>query len=1380
MSLHVRSLLVLFLGSLLPTVAHSQTRSAWVDIIASEVVQTRGERYIAPAQARYVRAIVEALRAELASAATGTILQVRQAQSLISLPAPEGGMAQFRILEVPVMHPDLQARYPMIRTYSGVGVDDAAVTLKLDITPNGIHAMVTSAERKTWFIDPVLQGDVTLCQVYQRDQLTRSPSEPPMTCSYDQENDIAVESARTREWIQQMGIDRVGDCQMRTYRLALACTGEYANFHGSNSTNNDKSFALGAMVTTMNRVNDMFERDATLTMEMVGNTDLLVFLNGATDPYDDGDGSAMLGQNQTQCTNLIGSANYDIGHVFSTGGGGIASLNSPCSSSNKARGVTGQGSPIGDAFDIDYVAHEMGHQYGGNHTQNNSCNRASSAAVEVGSGITIMGYAGICAPNVGDHSIAMFGGYSMQEIAANITTGTSSTCPVTVSLAPEVAPQANAGVDRVIPKSTPFILTGSGTDANAGNTLTYSWEQMDNAVATMPPVSTNTGGPAWEPLLPKPTPVRYMPDLSAVIANTTPTWQVLSSVARTLSFRLTVRDNLANGGCNDQDDMKVTVNGASGPFLVTQPNTNLSWVGLSTQTVTWDVANTTASPVSCANVDILLSTDGGLTYTTTILTATPNDGSQSITVPNIATTTARIMVRANANIFYDISNTDFTITVPASPDYTLGVTSNTASVCRPANATYSVQVGSVLGYSEPVTLSASGLPAGAVAGFSPNPVTPGGTSTLTLSNTNGVALGAHAFTLNESSTSGPKNLALTLNVSTLPSAVALDAPANGAVDFSGPLSWIADPAASTYTVTIASDAGMTNVVETGSGITGTSFQPVIANVGNTTYHWQVRAENGCGNGPLSVVRSYTTADCQLVTVKINMDRYGNEITWSVVDGSSNVMASGGPYTQEASSGTYPQPDVVVCLPNGCYTLIVNDSYGDGLCCSSGNGSIAVVDPNGFVLAATPSAFTTVANVAFCSPATCVSALPYAEDFETGLGLWDQGVDDDIDWTRNSGGTQSSNTGPSADHSTGSGNYMYVESSDPNFPTKRADLVGPCFDLTGLATAELTFWYHMYGAAMGDLHVDVWDGGVWTMGVLTISGDQGNSWQPASVDLDGYVGGSIRVRFRAITGTNYTSDVAIDDIQLDGASPQDVQLDLKAWLEGPYDIGQMDDSLRFKNMLPLVEPYTDLGFVIVGDGGETTTSGVFAVTGSNAIVDWVQVELRSSADPTIIIATRAGLIQRDGDVVDVDGVSPLSFPIASGDHHIALRHRNHLGVMTANTFSLGGTVTSVDLRSGAVTLYGTEAVKDVSGAKLLWSGNCFPDDRVMYTGDDNDRDEILQRILGTVPTNTVTGYFIEDLNLDGIVKYTGAINDRDIILSNIGGVVPTNVRNEQLP
>ncbi|MCB0769244.1 MAG: hypothetical protein KDC00_02435 [Flavobacteriales bacterium] len=1352
----------------------TNAQSTWTEIPQERVSGLSGERRITPIKARIIELDVPAMRSRLANAPVGRLTDLSTGGINIELPTPQGGKAAFRIMEVPVMHPDLQARFPEIRTYTGVGVDDPGATVKMDLTPDGFHAMVLPGDRDAWYIDPLVVGNNSYHQVYTKRDF-RKVGAVQMSCAYDEVNDIEREQERTLGWIAQMGLERVGDCQLRTYRLALSCTGEYAAFHGGTVGG-----VMSAMVTTMNRVNGMFERDATLTMEMVANNDDLIFLNAGSDPFTNGSGGAMLGENQTTCDNIIGSANYDIGHVFSTGGGGVAYLNSPCNNSSKAGGVTGQSSPVGDPFDIDYVAHEMGHQYGGNHTQNNNCNRAGSAAVEVGSGITIMGYAGICAPNVGNNSIAMFGGYSMQEIAANVTAGTSSTCPTTESLSPQVAPTADAGPNRTIPRSTPFILTGSGADANGSNVLSYSWEQMDNAVATMPPTATNTGGPAWEPLLPKSTPVRYMPNLNAVIANTTPTWEVLSSVARTYNFRLTVRDNVADGGCNGQDNMVVTVNAASGPFLVTQPNTAVSWAGLSAQTVTWDVANTTASPVSCANVDILLSTDGGLTYPTTIITGTPNDGSQTITVPNQATTTARIMVRANGNIFYDISNTNFTITAPSVPDYTLEVTNNTATACRPNNTSYTIQVGSLAGYNSPVTLSLSGLPAGLNASFNPNPVTPAGTSTLTISNTGSGSIGTFPMTLNATSAAGPKNLALSLVISQTPAQTTLVSPADGATGVSGgsALTWNAVPEATSYDIQIATDAAMNNIVESGSGITGTSYQTALATQPTTTYFWFVQAVNSCGFGAPSAIRSYTTADCQNVTVKITMDRYGAESTWSIRDAANNVYASGGPYTTVGTNGEYPQPDINVCLPAGCYDLIVNDSANDGLCCAYGTGYIAVVD--GEIPLAFASTFTSSVTVNFCVPATCVSSLPYTEDFESGIGQWRQGYADDIDWTRISGGTPSNNTGPSADHTTGSGQYIYTEASDPNFPNKVAELYGPCVDLNGFTSAELKFWYHMFGANMGNLTVDVWNGSVWTNSIFTLTGAQGDSWQQATVDLGAYVGGTARIRFRGTTGSGFASDMAIDDIEIDGATVAEAQLSVKVWLEGPYEAGSMRDDLRANGLVPLGEPYTVMGFAQVGGGGETTTTPVLNVSGSNAIVDWVLVELRSTADPSIILATRCGLLQRDGDVVDVDGTSPLSFPVTSGNYHVAVRHRNHLGCMTANAVALGAATTVVDFRVAGTATFGTQARTVISGVYALWAGNSVLDDELKYTGSLNDRDAILFRIGGSVATAIVNGYYPEDANMDGEVKYTGASSDRDIILVNIGGTVPTNIRYEQLP
>ncbi|MBL0126546.1 MAG: hypothetical protein IPP83_03615 [Flavobacteriales bacterium] len=646
---------------LCPLSTTAQTRSgttAWWSNISERDVIVAGERRIVPDAYRIVRINGTALSDVLDGANSGTIPEMAvKADRTIALPMPDGSMARFRFMESSVMHPDLQAQLPMIRTYAGYGMDDPGATVRFDLTPHGFHAMVLSARHEAYFIDPYAYGNTTDLICYRKVDFHKELGHGFRFCAFDEVNDAEHIARRAQEVIESLEGARAGDCQFRTYRLALACTGEYAAFHGGTVP-----LVAAAMTTSLNRVNQIYERDATLTLQLVANNNSLIYLNSSTDPYSNGSGNTMLGQNISTCNSVIGSANYDIGHVFSTGGGGVAYLASVCTS-NKAGGVTGSSSPVGDPFDIDYVAHEMGHQFGGNHTQNNNCNRSSAAAVEVGSGITIMGYAGVCSPDVALHSDDMFGGYSLGEIHTFITGG-SHTCDAVTALG-NSSPTADAGADRVIPKSTPFVLTGTGTDANGADVLTYSWEQMNSTVATQPPVSTNTGGPCFRPFLPTTSDQRFFPDLGAIIANTTPTWEVLASVGRTYNFRLTVRDNAIGGGCNAQDNMVVTVNGTAGPFLVTAPNTAVTWPGQSMQTVTWNVAGTTASPVSCANVDILLSTDGGLTWPVTLLSATPNDGSATVDVPSIATTTARIVVKASGNIFFDMSNTDFTITAAA-------------------------------------------------------------------------------------------------------------------------------------------------------------------------------------------------------------------------------------------------------------------------------------------------------------------------------------------------------------------------------------------------------------------------------------------------------------------------------------------------------------------------------------------------------------------------------------------------------------------------------------------------------------------------------------------------------------------------------------------
>ena len=601
---------------------------------------------------------------------------------VVEFPTNNGVMQSFRVYEASVMEPALQAKHPNIRSYAAQGIDDPSAVARFSVSNLGVNVMISSPNYATVYIDPYTK-DKNYYIAYNIDKL---PADPNIFECLAEDNEIMNLP------FENLNAD---DGILRTFRLALACTGEYAVFHLNNqgidpsaSDAVKKAAVLSAMNTSMTRVNGVYERDVALTMVIIANNEDIIFLNGATDPYTNNQGGTMLGQNQTTIDNIIGNANYDIGHVFSTGGGGIASLRSPCNAGAKARGVTGLPAPIGDFYDIDYVAHEMGHQYGGNHTFNNSCgnNRNGSTAVEPGSGSSIMAYAGICPPNVQSNSDDYFTAISIQEMWSFIKNGTGQ-CAAQ-SNTNNLPPTADAGPDYTIPKSTPFILKGIATDPD-GDVLSHCWEQMDVQIAPMPPQNTSTVGPAFRTIDPLATPDRYMPALATVLNNQTQSvWEVVPSVGRQMRFRYTVRDNVAGGGSSASDNVFITTDGASGPFAVTSQGTPTTWTIGSTETITWDVAGTDMAPVSCANVDIWFSTDGGQTYPISIALNVPNTGSATVNVPNINTTTGRLMVMASDNIFYDLNNAVITI------DGTVGVDNftfdNFAVYPNPSNGTFNL------------------------------------------------------------------------------------------------------------------------------------------------------------------------------------------------------------------------------------------------------------------------------------------------------------------------------------------------------------------------------------------------------------------------------------------------------------------------------------------------------------------------------------------------------------------------------------------------------------------------------------------------------------------------------------------------------------------
>ena len=621
----------------------------WNDVSEANI-QTTGERVIKPVKFRTLNLNIPDLKSLLQSSPLEKNVLPKNSNSVISLPMPDGTFLRFKFVDSPIMEDGLAVQFPEIKTYMGQGIDDPYSSVRFDITPLGFHAMIFS-ERGTVFIDPYAKGDnFNYISYFKTDFRT----DKQMTCEVIDDGHMEKNHAPHTP-------DMLAEGQLRTYRTVIACTGEYAAYFGGT-----QAAALAAIVVSLNRVNGVYEKEASVRMVLVANNNLVVYTNSSTDPYTNGNGNTMLGQNQTTCDQQIGTANYDIGHVFSTGGGGVAFLGCVCVAGNKARGVTGSGAPVGDPYDIDYVAHEMGHQFGGNHTFNSttsSCgggNRNNNTAYEPGSGSTIMAYAGICgSTDLQPNSDPYFHTKSLDEIINYTSLAGGNSCPVTTNTGNHNPVVTMPPDGFAIPRSTPFELTGTATDQDL-DVLSYCWEQYDLGPGGAPGSPVNNA-PIFRSFNPVATGYRVFPKLSNLLNNTTTIGELLPTYDRSLTFRLTARDNRVGGGGRGTGTIAFGVDATAGPFLVTSPNTNVTWNTPYPQTVTWNVANTNAATVNCATVDILLSTDGGNTFPTVLVSGTANDGSQQVTLPNVNSTTARIKVKAVGNIFFDISNTNFTM-----------------------------------------------------------------------------------------------------------------------------------------------------------------------------------------------------------------------------------------------------------------------------------------------------------------------------------------------------------------------------------------------------------------------------------------------------------------------------------------------------------------------------------------------------------------------------------------------------------------------------------------------------------------------------------------------------------------------------------------------
>ena len=854
------------------SVSYSQT---W-ELTSPDKIANKGQKDINPTVFKVYNVDNEVIKSILwAAPLESTRVGLKESNTLIYVPMPDGTLDQFRMIEYAIGEKKLMEKFPDLKTFYGVSISNPYRVITADFTAFGFKAMISTPGESAVFVDNYQMGDYNNKIVYYKKD---NPRRERWFCGVKDE-DFNRSAGSNRSLL-------IGDCKIREYRLALSVTGEYTDFYipgpspptAADSTATNIALVHSAVVTSVNRVNGVYMQELGIRCILVANNNILYYFNPTTDGYTNTNGTTMLGQNQTKTDARIGTANYDIGHVFSTGGGGVASLNSPCSAGSKARGVTGSGAPVGDAFDIDYVAHEMGHQFGGNHTFAGSAlncggaNRNNSTAFEPGSGSSIMAYAGICSPeNVQNNSDATFHAISLQELKTFLLGGGG--CGQVVNPPGNTSPNVLTPASTFnIPVSTPFALTLNATD-NENNPLTYAWDQMNGVTGnvTTPPASTNIAGPMFRNIVPSTSTTRYFPNLTGILAGLTTSasgWEVLPSVARVMNFRGVVRDFTGLFGCNSEVNMVVNTIAAAGPFSITSNNSASTWLQGETRNITWNVAGTTANGINVAAVDVLYTTNNGSTFST-LLSGVSNDGSQNIVVPSANTTTGRYMVKAVGNVFLDINNADITIT-NGSPTYSLALDTYIKALCLGQSYVFTVTVSGFGGYSTPVNLSLSGLPAGMTASFSNNVVIPGNTTQLTITNTSAVS---GLFSLSLDCLSGAINNVMDFTIQSLLSVApfSLTSPVNNATaQIPTPtFSWEAATNATSYQFQLSRKSDFSSTILNIQGLVSTSYTPVTDLLGFSEYFWRVRAGNDCGFGPWTGAFKFETELC-LTTTSANV------------------------------------------------------------------------------------------------------------------------------------------------------------------------------------------------------------------------------------------------------------------------------------------------------------------------------------------------------------------------------------------------------------------------------------------------------------------------------------------------------------------------------
>jgi len=631
-----------------------------------------------------------------------------QAQAIV-IPTPDRKFMNFHIWKSPMMEKELADRYPDIQTFTAVSDDDPAVTAKIEYTVFGFSALIYNGSN-TFFIDAYNHDvDGYYVAYYKKDFYSAIQTAPCLVTEADQikpsDNSTPVE-LNTEDG--GTTANKINGSVRHIYRLALSCTGEYAvSVGGANPT---KQQILSIMVASVDRINGYYEREFSVKMNLIGNNDAIIYLDPTTDPYQCNNNlNCLIGEVGTTITNVIGDANYDIGHIFCTAGGGLAQLSAVCGG-GKARGT----SSSGGSNDIHVPLHEMGHQFGSNHTfsaNTGGCNgnRGDATAYEPGGGISTMSYSGLCDPNnVGGPSDDYFHVSSLMEIGAFLN-GQGSTCGVDSAGSTPVTIPTITTDTFYIPRNTPFELTAPIDIVKTTNpdqtTLFYNWEQFDvlDVTATPDPVEANAAtmakGPLFKSYYPTTDRRRAYPEYTNINANTygdgaNGAGQRISKVSRDINFKLSVRSIYRGWGTFNFTDYNIYLKTDPNvhDFRATEPSTDQTWTPGESKTVKWVIPKDqpgVADSVKANWVNIYLSYDDGKTFPK-LLVANANGaaGQYTLTVPADVgySTEGRIKVQGTGNAFFDIAKGKILVngTVTGIPQVNNSV-SNVSIYPNPAN-----------------------------------------------------------------------------------------------------------------------------------------------------------------------------------------------------------------------------------------------------------------------------------------------------------------------------------------------------------------------------------------------------------------------------------------------------------------------------------------------------------------------------------------------------------------------------------------------------------------------------------------------------------------------------------------------------------------------